>query len=170
MISGISRFLQKILKYFNGTNISTSFVSSSPFWPVFFFFFFLFKFKKALLPGKSIESPLTWFTVGSSLQYYHHFTNILNNYCYILLTLSDTGFFWGSKTRSHSPILTFVLEQQWCSNLVSSFLSYSRVHKNNQNYELIQASRIITSSLPYMVKFFWLFSRHKHVIESMMTS
>ena len=37
-------------------------------------------------------------------------------------------------------ILTFVLEHQWCSNVLSSFTRCSRVHKNIQNYESTQAS------------------------------
>ena len=36
--------------------------------------------------------------------------------------------------------LTFVLEQQWCSNLVSSFINRGRIHKIIQNYESTQAS------------------------------
>ena len=35
LIKGISRVLQKLLKYFSGTNISTPFISPSSFvWPV----------------------------------------------------------------------------------------------------------------------------------------
>ena len=36
LIKGISKVLQKLLKYFNGTIISTSFVPSSPVSPVIF--------------------------------------------------------------------------------------------------------------------------------------
>ena len=53
------------------------------------------------------------------------------------ITLSDTGFFVLQKLGERGrvlfalppSILTFVLQQQWCSNVVSSFISCSRVHK-----------------------------------------
>ena len=50
-ISNISRFLQKLLRYFNGTSLSTVFVPSLPIWS----FTFLLKSKESLvlLPGKS---------------------------------------------------------------------------------------------------------------------
>ena len=46
LIIGISRVLQKLLNYFNGTAISTSFVFTFfVLLPVFFFFFFFFGFE-----------------------------------------------------------------------------------------------------------------------------
>ena len=65
------------------------------------------------------------------------------------LTLPDTGFFGLQKymrgTFCSPPILIFALEQQWYSNVVSSFTSRSRVHKNIQNYESNQVSQLMTS-------------------------
>ena len=47
----------------------------------------------------------------------------------------------------HPPllILTFVLEQRWCSNLVSNFTNCSRNHKFFQKYQSIQISQFMTS-------------------------
>ena len=77
------------------------------------------------------------------------------------LTLSDTDFFGLQK-------------HGW------GFASCSRAHKNIQNYESTHASRLMASSLPYMVKsFFCLFRSYestkaiilrKHVMKSIMTS
>ena len=55
LTNGISRVLQKLLRYFNGTIISTSFVSSFPVCSV-IFCLILFKLNKILLlpAGKSI--------------------------------------------------------------------------------------------------------------------
>ena len=57
--------------------------------------------------------------------------------------------FWASKTRGGGglahTILTFVLEQQRYSNLVSIFTNLSRVHKIIQNYESTQVSLLMTS-------------------------
>ena len=48
MEDNVVRVLQKLLKYFNGTFASTSFVSQSPVSPV----LFCLKLNKVLLPGK----------------------------------------------------------------------------------------------------------------------
>ena len=62
--------------------------------------------------------------------------------------------FWASKAQGKgegggglfgSPIVTFVLERQWCSNLVCSFTNLSRVNEIIQNYELNQVSWLMTS-------------------------
>ena len=75
MIKGISRLLQKLLKYFNGTIISTSFVPLlSSVWPV----IFSLESNKSvqLSKAKSTVSPLL-FTGGMSLQYCHKLPNNL---------------------------------------------------------------------------------------------
>ena len=70
------------------------------------------------------------------------------------LTLSDTGFFELEKDMGEGflplplPILNFVLEQQWCSNMVSRSTSLSRVQKNIQNYEPTQPLDLGSHSLP----------------------
>ena len=66
LIKGLSRVLQKLLNYFNGTIILTSFVRSSPVSPV----IFSLKLNKSvvLVSLKSTISPLS-FTAGISLQY-----------------------------------------------------------------------------------------------------
>ena len=51
LINGISRVLQKLLKYFSGTIILTSFV---PLFPV---LFFCLNLNEALLPGKLSRAP-----------------------------------------------------------------------------------------------------------------
>ena len=53
LINSISRVLQKLLKYFNGTIILTVFIPLSPVTPV----TFCLKLKEALLPGKSARVP-----------------------------------------------------------------------------------------------------------------
>ena len=62
LIYGISRVLQKLLKYFNGSIISTFFVTSSPLEPV----IFGLCLKEALLPGKLERAPPS-VKIGSSL-------------------------------------------------------------------------------------------------------
>ena len=75
LIKGIPRVLQKLLKYFNGTIISTlSILPLSPVWPV----IFVLKLNEsvALAPLKAAILP-TLFTVGISLQYYHKLPDFL---------------------------------------------------------------------------------------------
>ena len=52
-----------------------------------------------------------------------------------VLTLSDTGFFELQKQEGlfGPPNLTFILEQQWCLNLFSSFTNRSRVDRIIRN-------------------------------------
>ena len=74
LIKGISRVLQKLLKYFNGTIISTLFISpSSSYWPV----NFVLKLNQsvALAPLKLTISPLL-FTAGISLRYCHKLPDV----------------------------------------------------------------------------------------------
>ena len=81
LIKSISVVLKKLLNYFNGTIISTLFISpSSSVWPV----IFALKLNElvALAPLKPTISPLL-FTAGISLQYCH---KLPNNYRYILLS------------------------------------------------------------------------------------
>ena len=68
LIKGISRVLQKLLRYFNGTIISTLIIPSLIVWPV----IFVLKLNEsaALAPLKSTISPAL-FTAGISLQYCH---------------------------------------------------------------------------------------------------
>ena len=66
--------------------------------------------------------------------------------------------------RGHfSPlILTFVLKQQWCSNLLISFTNCSRVHKLFRSINQPRLLDLWRHSLPYMVKIlFCLFRRRK---------
>ena len=70
-----------------------------------------------------------------------------NNFCFYF-KLTSINHIWdggGGGVIFVPPILTFVLDQQWCSNLVSSFTNRGRVHKIIQNYESTQASRLMTS-------------------------
>ena len=53
LINGISRVLQKFLKYFNGSIICTTFVPSSPVEPIIFYL----NVNEALLPGKLAIAP-----------------------------------------------------------------------------------------------------------------
>ena len=64
LIKGISRVLQKFLKYFSGTNISTPFISPSFVWPV----ILVLKLNESvgLAPSKSSISPSSS-TAGISL-------------------------------------------------------------------------------------------------------
>ena len=62
LIKGISRVLQKFLKYFSGTIILTAYVPSSPVEPV----IFCLNLNEALLPGKLVRAPAS-FKAGSSL-------------------------------------------------------------------------------------------------------
>ena len=80
LIKGISRVLQKLLKYFNGTIISTStlpailpLLLSAAVWPV----IFVLKLNEsvALAPLKSTILP-SLFTAGISLQYYHKLPDV----------------------------------------------------------------------------------------------
>ena len=74
LIKSISRVLQKLLKYFNGTIISTLFISpSSSVWPV----IFASKLNEsvALATLKSTIIPLL-FTAGISLQYCHKLLHV----------------------------------------------------------------------------------------------
>ena len=70
LIKGISKVVQKLLKYFNGTIISTSCIlPSSQVWPV----IFVLKLNEsvALAPLKSTIF-LSSFTAVISLQHYYH--------------------------------------------------------------------------------------------------
>ena len=74
LVNGIARILQKLLKYFNRTIISTFFITPSlSVWPV----IFVLKLNEsvALAPLKSAISPLL-FTAGISLQHCHKLPNI----------------------------------------------------------------------------------------------
>ena len=74
LIKGISRVLQKLLKYFSGTIISTFSISpSSLVWSV----IFVFKLDEsvALAPLKATILP-SLFTADISLQYCHKFPDV----------------------------------------------------------------------------------------------
>ena len=74
LIKGISRVLQKLLKNFNGTIVSTSTIlPSSLVWPV----IFVLKLNEfvALAPSKPTLSPAL-FTAGISLQNCHKFADV----------------------------------------------------------------------------------------------
>ena len=62
LVNGISRVLEKVLKYFCGTIIWTAFVPSSPVEPV----IFCLNLNEALLPRNLARVPLL-FEAGSSL-------------------------------------------------------------------------------------------------------
>ena len=53
LINGISRVIQKLLKYFNDSIISTSFIPQAPVWAV----IFCLNLHKMLSPGKSSIAP-----------------------------------------------------------------------------------------------------------------
>ena len=73
LIKGISRVLQKLLKYFNGTIISTLIIPLSLVWPV----IFVLKLNEsvAIAPLKSAISPSSS-TAGISLQYCHRLPDV----------------------------------------------------------------------------------------------
>ena len=84
LIKGISRVLQKLLKYSSGTIISTfSIFTSLSVLPI----IFNLKLNESvsLAPSKITISP-SLFTAGTSLQYCHKLPDVLNNYRYILLS------------------------------------------------------------------------------------
>ena len=70
LIKDISRALQKLLRYFNGTIISTSVQLLSPVLSV-IFYFILNESIVALFALKSTILPLAAFIADSSLQYCH---------------------------------------------------------------------------------------------------
>ena len=86
MIRGISSVLQKLLKYFKETTISTFFVPWLPVWRI---IFSLNLNKKLLLlsEGKSIIAT-TLFKTGSSLQYFHKLLHVLYYIKFINITTS----------------------------------------------------------------------------------
>ena len=71
LINGISRGLQELHKYFNGTIISSSFVPS-----LLFHSFFCVKLNEVLLPAKLLITQLL-FKDGSSLYHWYEFPEIL---------------------------------------------------------------------------------------------
>ena len=73
LIKGVSRALQKLLKYFSGTIISTWIIPLLLVWPV----IFVLKLSEsvALAPLKSTILP-SLFTAGISLQYYHKLPDV----------------------------------------------------------------------------------------------
>ena len=74
LIEGISRVIQKLLKFFNGTIPSTSFISPwSLVWPVIFVSKLIGSV--ALVPSKSTIAPLL-FISGISLQYCHKLPDV----------------------------------------------------------------------------------------------
>ena len=73
LVKGISRVLQKLPKYFNGTIISTSFVPSFSVWPV--IFSLKLNERVRLASPKSSISPLL-FTADISLQYCHKLPDV----------------------------------------------------------------------------------------------
>ena len=80
LIKGISRILQKLIKYFNGTIISTSTLPTIlpsllllAVWPV--IFVLTVNESVALAPLKSTIAPLL-FTARTSLQYCHRFPDV----------------------------------------------------------------------------------------------
>ena len=74
LIKGISRVLQKLLKYFNGTIISTLSISpSSSVWPV--IFALELNESVALASLKLTMLPIL-ITAGISLQYYHKLPHV----------------------------------------------------------------------------------------------
>ena len=68
LIKGISKVLEKLLKYFNGTNISTSFVPSFSVRPV---IFALNLNESVVLPSAKIKISSLAFRSGISLPYCH---------------------------------------------------------------------------------------------------
>ena len=68
LIKGISKVLQKLLKYFNGTIISTSFVPPFPVYPVIFAFNLN---ESAVLSSEKIMISSLAYRAGISLQYCH---------------------------------------------------------------------------------------------------
>ena len=78
--NGISRALQNLLKYFNGTSIWTASVPSSPAEPAIFCSYL----NETLLPGKLARDQQ-----HLKLVHLHsiaiNFLIFLNNYCYVLL-------------------------------------------------------------------------------------
>ena len=74
LIKGISRVLQKMLKYFNGAIISTSFAPLLPVWPV----IFSLKWNESLRLSK-VKSTISTllFTAGISLQYCYKLPDVL---------------------------------------------------------------------------------------------
>ena len=68
LMKGISKVLQKLLKYFSGTIISTSFVPPFPVWPV---IFALKLNESVVLPTVNSVISLLLFWAGISLQHYH---------------------------------------------------------------------------------------------------
>ena len=76
LITGISRVVQKLLKDFNGTIISTSFV---PWLPVLLATFSLNLIEKplSLIAGKSLTAPAI-FKIGSSLLYWNKLPDVFD--------------------------------------------------------------------------------------------
>ena len=72
-IKGISRVIRKLLKYFNGTIISTLIISLLLVWPVILFLKLSESVTLAVL--KLTISP-SLFTAGISLQYYHKLPDV----------------------------------------------------------------------------------------------
>ena len=70
LFNGVSIALQKLLKYFNGTVISTFFVPSFPVEPV----SFCLSLNEALSPGKSTRVPSSSFKAG--LHYCHKLLDV----------------------------------------------------------------------------------------------
>ena len=71
LINGISRFLQKLLKYFNGAIILTFFVPLFPVEPV----IFCLNLNETLFPGKLARATAS-FKAGSSLLYCHKLPDV----------------------------------------------------------------------------------------------
>ena len=74
LIKGISRFLQKLLRYFNGTIISTFFMSPSSLVVPIIFYLKLSE-SVSLAPLKIIILP-SLFIAGISLQYCHRLPDV----------------------------------------------------------------------------------------------
>ena len=81
LIKGISRFFQKLFRYFDNTNISTSFL---PLLPILLFIFSLIWNKLVILSSvKPVIASLTS-KAGFYLQYCYKIRYFLNNYHYAL--------------------------------------------------------------------------------------
>ena len=78
---GISRVLLKLLKYFNGTAILTSFIPLDPVWPD----SFVLNLNESVILSKKLTT-LSWLVkAGSSVQYLHKLPDVLGSYHCIVL-------------------------------------------------------------------------------------
>ena len=78
---GISRVLLKVLKYFNGTAILTSFIPLAPVWPD----SFVLNLNESVILSKKLTTLPWLFKAGSSVQYLHKLPDVLGGcHCIVL--------------------------------------------------------------------------------------